>query len=243
VTGLRIMVDFDNVDRQALLAGPVALAERIVRALPLDIVGAFAFATVRLYGGWRTNGMPTTRAQRLSADILAKAPLYLRLIPGNSQHFRVDVELALSAVGTTVPFSETLARERDLRGFRARPVPLSQCSSTAACGMQSFAASDNRSPCPVQGCSVRFGDVFCRDEQKIVDTLMVADIAKTALVDLSSHVVVLTSDTDVWPGVLLALDSNCQVLHLHSKRGWRTQRHLIAMLNASTSKRYRQGSI
>lgn len=79
-----------------------------------------------------------------------------------------------------------------------------------------------------------------RDEQKMVDTLLVADMASHAMMNKASDVVVVSSDIDMWPGVLLALRIGCGVTHIHTKSGWRTQPHLVGTLGATLGKSYRQ---
>ena len=77
----------------------------------------------------------------------------------------------------------------------------------------------------------------------MVDTLLVADLAHEALVQRVTDVVVVSSDVDMWPGVLLAAHSGCNVVHVHTKHGWRTQRHLINTLSTHTAPRYQQLSV
>ena len=74
-----------------------------------------------------------------------------------------------------------------------------------------------------------------RDEQKMVDTLMVADMAHAALLDGDKDIVVVTSDTDIWPGVLLALKGGCAVTQIHATPKMRTPQSLINMLPAGVS--------
>ncbi|KZC26355.1 hypothetical protein RhoFW510R10_07105 [Rhodanobacter sp. FW510-R10] len=77
----------------------------------------------------------------------------------------------------------------------------------------------------------------------MVDTMMVADLAYISLVERAKNVVVVSSDTDMWPGVMLALRAGCYVLQIHTKAGWRTQTHLINTLDALTARFYEQTSI
>lgn len=94
--------------------------------------------------------------------------------------------------------------------------------------------------CAVAGCGSTVGDVLVRDEQKMVDTLLVADIALHTFATGASDLVVVSSDIDMWPGVLLAVQAGCHVTHIHTKSGWRTQGHLMRTLNRSTGRAYRQ---
>lgn len=77
----------------------------------------------------------------------------------------------------------------------------------------------------------------------MVDTLLVADIAYQAFVHKATDVVIVSSDTDMWPGVLLAMTAGCNVVHLHTRSGWKTQKHLMATLCSATNRRYTQLSV
>ncbi len=92
--------------------------------------------------------------------------------------------------------------------------------------------------CEAATCAVKAQDLVVRDEQKMVDTLIVADIAYLSLQKRDKNVVVVSSDTDMWPGVLLAANAGCLITHIHTNDGWRTQRHLSQMLEAGRSERF-----
>lgn len=238
---LFVLVDFDNIERTLTLSGAVQLSKSIVSSLPRAVLLAHTHATIRFYGGWRTNGLATNQSHTISADIQANAPAYIALTGG--QTFRLDIELALASLGSLKIFSETYVRDRELRGFRARPTPLSNCIDSVSCGMVVHRGVRHTTQCGTSGCSVKLGQVFSRDEQKMVDTLIVADLADIALGRRATHLVLVSSDTDMWPGVLLAVNAGCNVLHIHSKNGWRTQRHLLNSMNASASHFYQQSAL
>jgi uncharacterized LabA/DUF88 family protein len=90
---------------------------------------------------------------------------------------------------------------------------------------------------------VRLADLLVRDEQKMVDTLLVADVAELALAQRAAHIVIVSSDTDMWPAVLLALRMGSNVLHIHPKAGSQTQRHLLGTLSRNLPGKYAQLSI
>jgi uncharacterized LabA/DUF88 family protein len=92
------------------------------------------------------------------------------------------------------------------------------------------------------GCSGRLSDFFVRDEQKMVDTLLVADIAAYVMHRKVKDLVVVSSDADMWPGVLFAMNSGCNVVQVHPRSGWRTQRHLLETIKMTRSAKYFQAS-
>lgn len=238
---LFVLVDYDNVERTLTLGGAVQLSRTIVSSLSAAVLLAHTHATVRLYGGWRSGGIATSKSHSISADIQANAPTYIALSGGKP--FRVDIELALASLGSSKVLSETFVRDRELRGFRARPTPLANCIDSVGCGMAVHQGARHTTQCDTSGCSVRLGQVFARDEQKMVDTLIVADLADIALGRHATHLVLVSSDIDMWPGVLLATSAGCNILHVHSKRGMRTQRHLLNAMNASASTFYQQSAL
>jgi uncharacterized LabA/DUF88 family protein len=156
---------------------------------------------------------------------------------------RVTVSLAEKPIGASSAFEETLVKDRTIRKFRTVTSPWQSCSSAAGCGLGTFLNVDYSTRCGTAGCTVTLGDIFIRDEQKMVDTLLVADLAHLALLSKSADIVVVSSDIDMWPGVLLALTNGCAVIHIHTKRGWRTQRHLINTLPTLANRKYMQLSI
>lgn len=245
MSALLVLVDYDNVDRTHRAAGPVNMAKMLVSIIPAGVVSGYGSVRVRLYGGWRTNAILTRGAQSLVPDIRANSPFLVPAPLGASasSNVRVTVELAESPLGGGSALECTLVDERGLRNFRSRTYPLPDCACQAACGLSAYIGNRHSTPCPVAGCNATLGDVFVRDEQKMVDTLIVADIAFQALSIGANDVVVVSSDTDMWPGVLLALSAGRSVTHIHTKRGWRTQRHLMNTLNVQLKRNYRQFSV
>ena len=77
----------------------------------------------------------------------------------------------------------------------------------------------------------------------MVDTLLVADIAQYTLQHKPTDMVIVSSDTDMWPGVYLALRSGCAVLQIHTRSGGRTQGHLLRTLLPRQAALYSQISV
>lgn len=241
---LLVLVDYDNVDRSHTVAGPVGLAKMLVTLLPSSIVARHQGVTVRLYGGWRSNGTLTNFAQNLVPDIHSQSPTVVAITnSGVSQSVRLTVELAQGPIGSSTSLEQTYVKNRGLRNFRSRSAPLPDCANPLSCGLQLFSGLTHATQCGNSGCNSKLADVFVRDEQKMVDTLIVADIAHQALAVKATDVVVVSSDTDMWPGVLLALRAGCAVIHIHTKRGLRTQRHLMNTLGGQLSRNYQQLSV
>lgn len=245
VPTLTMLIDYDNVDPTLTRAGPVSLAKLLVPTIPADILVQYNTLKARLYGGWRVQGGLTVSAQRLVPNIRSGSPTIISNPTSTSgKPLRLIVELAEGPLGTGVILEETLVRDRTLRKFRSRPTPWAECVGPASnCGLAHVDSLNHNTSCSTLGCTNRLGNIFVRDEQKMVDTLLVADIAHQALVQRVNDVVVVSSDVDMWPGVLLAAHAGCNVIHIHTKQGWRTQRHLIRTLSTQTMRCYQQLSV
>jgi hypothetical protein len=80
--------------------------------------------------------------------------------------------------------------------------------------------------CPSAGCGVTPIDVLVRAEQKLVDTMLVAD-----LVHLSSGgapLIVVSSDDDLWPGIESALLRGARVVQVQTLPGRFTPAHYVS---------------
>jgi len=229
---LYAFVDYDNIEKDLRVGGPVNLAKALAPCIPASVLVAHGEVVFRLYGGWRSGGVLTHEAQTLLPLITHGSPLYISVTDsGNAVNIRVSVELADKPFGATVPLQDTFIRDRDLRKFRSRSRPWAGCLNSGVCGFAHFENWTQSTLCPTANCKAELGDVLVRDEQKMVDTLVVADIAYLVLNQSASDVVVVSSDADIWPAVLLATRSGCNVLHIHSKSGRKTPRHLLVALD------------
>lgn len=241
---LRIFIDYDNVEPTLKSAGPVSLAKLLIPSVPASVLHKYNAVRARLYGGWRCQGGLTVSAQRLIPDIRSGSPTIVSNPSSTGTPLRLLVELAEGPLGTTLILEETLARERGIRKFRTRRPPWAECASPAAnCGLAYAAAFTHNTLCSTLGCNTRLEKILICDEQKMVDTLIVADLAHEALVQQANDLVIVSSDVDMWPGVLLATQAGCNVIHIHTKPGWRTQRHLVKTLTSKSAQSYQQLSI
>ncbi len=120
----------------------------------------------------------------------------------SSVSVRLSVELADRPLGWQSALNETLVKNRALRGFRANPQLLNECVDIPMCGMQPFFSLAPSTGCGNGACGAQLGQLLVRDEQKMVDTLVVADVAFQVFIHGSHDVVVVSSDADIWPGIL-----------------------------------------
>lgn len=243
MTILSVLVDFDNVEVIHRRPGPVSLSKMLISLLPPSLVARHTGIAVRLYGGWRVNSVRTRLAQQLVPDIQSNSPCMISVNRlGSPATLRMNVELADGPIATRVILEGTFAQERSLRKFSVRN-PLPACANSVACGMSQFQNVSHATSCTLASCASTLGDILVRDEQKMVDTLMVADMAHQAFVNGSKDLVLVSSDTDLWPGVLLSLRAGCGVTQVHTKVGGKTQSRLLNTLVGPMMNNYLQLSV
>lgn len=244
MSALAVLVDYDNIEPAHRSQGPISLVRMILSHLPANLLHPYSGVQARLYGGWRTATGLTTLAQELIPDLRANSPTMVSVAyVGVAKSIKVDVTLAQGPLGTRKVLEETHTRNRELRHFHSRPQPWQGCADAQNCGFKGLSKASKATPCGATGCFVRLGDILAQNEQKMVDTLLVADIAHQTFIAKANEVVVVCSDADIWPGIFLALQAGCRVTQLHAKKGWNTPRTLLDMLDHPLQQRYRQLSL
>lgn len=242
--GLKVLIDYDNVPAAVWAPGAVSAAAAICAHLPANVVGSEPELTVRLYGGWKTGSQSTPRAQQLIPQLTAGSHIFIPR-PGHSagaKQIRLVVKLALAPLGSNNQFESTLAKDREVRSFRPK-TGMPSCAQPTSCGLGFLSNLSHASRCATPGCNSTPQQMLVRDEQKMVDTLMVADMAHAVFMDGDRDVVVVTSDTDIWPGVLLAIKGGCSVTQVHPKPNGRTSPSLVNMLPSAMSNYFTQIAI
>ena len=234
-------VDYDNVEINLRSAGPVSLAKVLVTAFPSRLLNQYDSIDFRLYGGWRNQNALTHVAQRMIPDIRMNSPTIVsNLRHGSLASTKLEVSLADAPIGWPTPLAESLVRERSIRNFWAVAAGPPECRAPTSCGMAAFRNIRNTTTCSDSACTTQLGDFLVRDEQKMVDTLIVTDMAYIAYARKSPDLVLISSDNDMWPGVLVAVRAGCFVTHLHTKQGRKTPKHLLQSLGGPLEKYYMQ---
>lgn len=215
-----ILVDYDNLDRlerQRGLEHVVWLTlSRIEAQYP---IGADRIQ-VRLYGGWYLGETLSHLAQELTTEIFATYPAPVDISGDKSKMCRVNVELARSIlVDPSTDLFHTY-RPRGVSGIRCHGPPYKNCVRPKDCQTAKLHEFFNSRQCVVNGCSVKAKNVFYRAEQKLVDSMLIADLIY--LVDQGCSVSVVSSDDDLWPGMRLALEYGKPIIHMHPRKGQQT---------------------
>jgi uncharacterized LabA/DUF88 family protein len=92
------------------------------------------------------------------------------------------------------------------------------CVNASACPLDSVYDIIERGICPESTCRVVSADIMGKAEQKLVDTMLTADLIYLAS-NGSPDLCVVSSDDDLWPGIKSALILGARVFHIHTIAG------------------------
>lgn len=211
-----ILIDFDNVLSPMRQEGLVLLCTRVVNAIAERKMQFPLRCRMRLYGGWYENRNLTRQAQALIAEIETHFP---GVIPWACKRAvgkcNVQVEIARSL---EVEPHRVLFHTRRTRDFYERIQSknrIVQSCTHSGCRMQTVVDFFNQRKCPEDRCYVTPADLLFKEEQKLVDTMITADLihlAKCGQHDLA----VISSDDDLWPGIQTALLYGARVIQVHT---------------------------
>ena len=222
-----VLVDYDN-----LRLGRRSLQYFVARLV--DGLGTWCLRErsirCRLYGGWFDGNRLSTGAQRLAEEMERMFPRRMRLLDGRrAVRLRVTMEFARGLIGDTVDFTHTYRRRSLPAGLRCATPPFAECGHEADCAVRGLTSFVNESKCPHPQCEVTPRSILWRGEQKLVDSMLVADLIQLGRT-ASEVIVLVSSDDDMWPGLRAALLHNARVVHVTA----RTPRQYQSL----TTKRY-----
>ncbi len=215
-----LLFDYDNIDDRDLRFG----VERIVLAV-LDGMGTSGMqrlqrSEVRIYGGWFRGPNRSRLAQDLVRQLAGSFTAPFVFGSANSPEVTVTVRASLADGLIALPgrdFIDTY-REQAVETNKWRQVvaPYRACAAPGSCSLRAVADVLSSMSCPVPSCAVRLPHVLTRGEQKLVDTMLVADMAEIAR-QKAGPIVLLSSDDDIWPGVVAAVTLGTHVHHFQSR--------------------------
>lgn len=218
---LLILIDFDNCRsrrlEQAISRGSPTLKDYedtfsmiesgVLSTIPLDpgVVAEFQF---RFYGGWSSsaNGDETELCSMLT-KIIAHRPRRA------SRNVRLSFELARSPLFLPEMRFEETRRDRPWEGDGIKIDTLFQCGRASAGDCTSIASLKSwlKGRCPESGCSVGLDAFAWKRGQKLVDTHIVADTIVAAGSRKWEHVVVVSKDDDMIPGLVFRRTEICEL--------------------------------
>ena len=215
---MKVLVDYDNVPFQLKRQGPVYVLDRIMTALR-GMLGQLGIRQLdfRLYGGWYENQIMSRAAQDLGTVLRGQFPKIFNLDHTNPPTpIRISATLAqsLEVLPGTV-LTNTLRNVPVQKEFRCTRPSTIGCANLP-CPIDALAGFLVSSVCPVAGCRFTPTAVLHKMEQKLVDTMMVADMIFLAH-NGEVAVAIVSSDDDMWPGIISALLAGTELIHVQTQ--------------------------
>ena len=227
---MQVLLDYDNIPDPIRRNGARYIADKVCLALQLVAMTELLRdrrLDLRLYGGWYTGNNLSAAGQRLSADVQNAFPFVLKSDPKNpNTAITVAANLAHSLV--------VLPKHTLYSTFRTRPGlekvvcvhPSTLGCHVSNCPLQVVFDFFSTDRCPYVGCQITSGHLIRRrGEQKLVDTMMVADLMHLSHSG-ESAVAVVTADDDIWPGVISGMQLGARIIHIWTKHHNRHPQYL-----------------
>jgi hypothetical protein len=236
------LIDWDNLDDRERRQGARYVADKLWTTLgclvPALLQGVQNF-DVRLYGGWYGwNGARniTPLATQLAADVQNDFPFILRDSSG-SQSVKISGELAHSLLRLPKQVLPHTFRQRQGSPRLSCGDPSKFGCTQPSCPMVVVHQFFSLRKCPESSCTRTIDQLLTRAEQKLVDTMLVADLIHLASSG-ETCLAVVSSDDDMWPGMLMAMSHGAHVVHVCTK-------HLSSrrLYEGAFQKQYTQGML
>ena len=227
-----VLVDYDNVRELYRQRGLVFVVELVVRSLGYGVLNGVDRLRMRLYGGWFEENRISRRAQLLATQIYSSFPRRVSVTDqtGAIAAPLVNVEFARSLeCDPSNVLTHTYRPRAGIGSVKGADLPYRGCADAANCPLGCIYAFLTTENCPTLGCTVTIGDVFLRQEQKLVDAMMVSDLIHLSLRQ-KYPLIVVSSDDDLWPGIHSALVHGAVVHHVHSISGRVTPPHYSSLI-------------
>lgn len=207
---MKVLVDYDNVPVSVSRQGLIYLADRILTRIS-TATSPTENLDFRLYGGWDRNNQLTHQAQTLATQLRSQFPRILKPA-GKPCHINMQLAESLDSIpGKRFPNTWRIEPARRLRSF----MPSQVACRASTCPLDPIASFINTERCPTNGCAAKPNVLLSQEQQKIVDTLLVADLIHFAH-SSPDPVALVSSDDDMWPGILSALRNGATVIHIQT---------------------------
>ncbi len=218
---MTILVDYSNIPTLQRGRGLVYLVQQFLNLIGFRALHRYQRVHVRLYGGWYEESVLSRDGQRLSADLSAEfpRPIYITGSGGDASTVLVSVELASSLiVDPSTVLDHTYRTKGPPWQLKCQPLPYEGCASPHNCALITTCKFINAKRCPETSCDITLQKIVRRHEQKLVDTLITADLLHLAT-QRRDPVALVSSDDDMWPGIRSALVMGVSVIHIDTVAG------------------------
>lgn len=218
-----VLVDYYNLPQHQRRKGVVHVVDRMVSAIVPDHVGTGeGRIDLRLYGGWYEGQTRTRDAETIVAALREHYPT---MLGDRTRQRKITVNVDLAYSMKCDPANHlwyTLRPRTSLRGIEF-PNPSSVgCRLADRCPLRPGYEFLALGVCPDQGCEVMVPQAMKRREQKLVDTMLAADVFFNAY-RRERRIAVVSSDDDLWPAIRTALQLGVEVIHVHTLKGYSTK--------------------
>lgn len=207
-----VLVDYDNLSYQDTSRPLIDLSGKLIsKFLPTEINDKNV--TIRLYGGWYENNSITRKAQNLNAEILKDFPR-TEILCDKKTSVIVNIELAVSLTSAPrIELFNTFRKRGFPSGVQSHDPRTKGCSITDCpiVEVYDFFQSNKCNTCN----TIRPEHIIFRQEQKLVDTMLTSDLI--SICQNNKIVSVVSSDDDIWPGILTGVISGAKVYHMQTK--------------------------
>jgi hypothetical protein len=217
-----VLIDFDNVLPHMKREGLVNVCSRVVNAVANRKMYFAQRCRVRLYGGWYEDQSLTRQAEELITEIEGGFPTVIQWVTNKgSGQCLAKVEMAYSLEVEPARHLFYTHRTRDFsEQVQCNASRLARCGDPD-CPMRVVSEFFRLKKCPNPGCRTTPGDLLWKREQKLVDTMLTADLIHLAKVG-QHDLAVVSSDDDLWPGIQTALLYGARVIQVHTRAGRET---------------------
>ncbi|WP_302152000.1 NYN domain-containing protein [uncultured Alistipes sp.] len=209
---MMVFLDYDNLEYSTRVKGLHYVAEKII-ALVDPSCAKDKRITIRLYGGWYENETITKRAQDLETEIENEFPCTL-LMSDNSTKIIVNCLLAYSMLADPqFHLLHTFRSKSITYGIKAYPIEKHGCMDQE-CPLPIIYDFIEHQKCPKCG-KVKLKDFLYKKEQKLVDSMLIADMLHIA--NREKYICIVSSDDDFWPGIRSVVACGCTLIHIKEK--------------------------
>ncbi len=212
---VKVLVDYENIPKIVRSQGAVYVADRILQRINPQLDPNSKLVDFKMYGGWDENSKLTRRAQDLEAELKNRFPRDLRLSEQPPRSVRLNAALAHSLEVTPKKLMTNTVRTTPFEKQLICASPHDLGCTNPRCPLAPMEAFFQGGTCPVAGCRLTPSVLLKSVQQKLVDTMLVADLVHLGHRG-ERQITVVTSDDDIWPGILAALSSGAHVLHVQT---------------------------
>jgi hypothetical protein len=228
-----VLVDHDNIPISIRKNSPLHVADTICAALERNLPDVFKSdqrLDLRLYGGWYSGNNQSRAAQQLSAQINRDFPYVFTL---SASGVRIPITINANLAHALVILPKKTLHDT----FRYRPSANGiSCSHPTAIGCVEVNCPSvavfhffNQAQCSHLGCPITPSKlVKPRGEQKLVDTMLVADLIYLAQIN-EPVLTVVSSDDDIWPGIISCMQGGTHIIHVSTKHHGRRVGYLAGV--------------